>query len=54
MSEENVELIEAQLNAQVHEGIDPWLKYFADDINYRAIKDAPGREDALEAAGLSE
>ena len=41
MSEENVALIEGHLNALTQDGVDAWLTYFADDIDYGAVEDAP-------------
>jgi ketosteroid isomerase-like protein len=40
MSEENVKVARAALDAFKRDGLDAWLGYFADDIDYRAAEGA--------------
>jgi ketosteroid isomerase-like protein len=55
MSEENVEVVRAAGEAFNRDGVDAWLGYYADDIDYRAAEGAIddrgpiGSKDALRA-----
>jgi ketosteroid isomerase-like protein len=41
MSEENVAVVEAALNALARDGLDALAKYWTDDVDHRAIEGAP-------------
>ena len=41
MSQENVEIVKSAYEALAREGLDRFMDYFADDVDYRAIVGAP-------------
>ena len=40
MSKENVRVVQAAADAFARDGIDGWLEYFTDDVDYRAVEGA--------------
>ncbi len=40
MSEENVGVVQAATDAFARDGVDGWLEYFTDDVDYRAAEGA--------------
>jgi ketosteroid isomerase-like protein len=40
MSEENVRVVQAATDAFARDGVDGWLEYFTDDVDYRAAEGA--------------
>jgi ketosteroid isomerase-like protein len=40
MSEENVEIVKAALDAMANEGLDVFAEYWADDVEWRAVEGA--------------
>jgi ketosteroid isomerase-like protein len=41
MSQENVALVKAAYQAFASSGLDSWVEYFAEDVEYRAVEGAP-------------
>jgi len=41
MSQENLELVRASYAAFAEGGLDGYMEHFADDVDYRAVEDAP-------------
>jgi ketosteroid isomerase-like protein len=40
MSEENVRVAQAAIDAFARDGVDGWLEYFTDDVDYQAVEGA--------------
>ena len=40
MSKENVRVVQAAVDAFARDGVDGWLEYFTDDVDYRAAEGA--------------
>ena len=40
MSEENVGVVQAAADAFARDGVDGWLEYFTDDVDYQAVEGA--------------
>jgi ketosteroid isomerase-like protein len=51
MSQENVGVVEASLNAFGRDGLDALSEYWADDIDWRALEGAPDDRGAIHGKG---